>query len=572
MKNIKNILFSASLALTLAGCSDGGSNNNVPAAGGNSGQYDVNELGYNPQSRWPEKGSYSYNYDYTYNGANCKTAKNFPSKAEYCMGLQDQNLNNSCALSIRKNQYTQACGNDFQEINFTLSFGRSGFDDRLQRSCSTGRPASNIFRTTKNYCVFLKDEALHQNCFWDARFEDYKALHCEGLFSAEPPLRLPPVESPRETTPPPTRSTPPAPAPQDPAVVQYLKSQGIAVTVNWDALNIPRRLPGTLPAEQQLEIFWQELEANKEEIILRRHLISEINVTLYTTYRPNDKTLFLDFETKPGSLSEYFPLFDKILLYAQDLAINFDFIHGTNFRITPFLALKSVLAAIENNWQDLENMKGVFKKIELASSSSYYSPSQFLRLDEDHIDSELKKWISLLKPLAFLYSWAFQNQINIDAYFEVENQINDVNTAFKVLKSAMPVLNKMAHAQMLKDIKFYFIDNGEVNYYQSFGKLSLSLGPVSEKSLLERLNYLGDIAGKSLEIQRTILIYTNTINDSFAKSVAVLEKFWPKIKAKASRIKSLKLGYSTSYNSRSQELTVGADSSDKDTEEVISKI
>ncbi|MBC7691083.1 MAG: hypothetical protein H7222_04890 [Methylotenera sp.] len=65
--------------------------------------------------RWPDSGSFQYNYTETCNGSTCTTgALQFSNKADYCMGLTDRKLNLNCALGTRKRTYLENCGNDFE--------------------------------------------------------------------------------------------------------------------------------------------------------------------------------------------------------------------------------------------------------------------------------------------------------------------------------------------------------------------------------------------------------------------------------------------------------------------------
>ena len=50
----------------------------------------------------------SYSYEYEFNG--CKTEQHtFNSKAAYCAGLQDDELNNHCAWQMREIDYNANC-------------------------------------------------------------------------------------------------------------------------------------------------------------------------------------------------------------------------------------------------------------------------------------------------------------------------------------------------------------------------------------------------------------------------------------------------------------------------------
>src|SRR5437899_1111722 len=94
------------LAFALVGCGSGNDDSDVG----------VDEQA---QKRWPEKGSYTYNYTDTINSVSCSTdLKTFNSKAAYCVGLTNDEFNKGCALSSRKSTYKEKCGDDFEPTQF----------------------------------------------------------------------------------------------------------------------------------------------------------------------------------------------------------------------------------------------------------------------------------------------------------------------------------------------------------------------------------------------------------------------------------------------------------------------
>ncbi|HEX4926293.1 MAG TPA: hypothetical protein VFV50_19520 [Bdellovibrionales bacterium] len=55
----------------------------------------------------------SYEYEYEVNG--CKTGRHtFSSQNDYCNGLKDDERNNYCAWSFRKQAYEQSCSGSFE--------------------------------------------------------------------------------------------------------------------------------------------------------------------------------------------------------------------------------------------------------------------------------------------------------------------------------------------------------------------------------------------------------------------------------------------------------------------------
>ncbi|MBC7370752.1 MAG: hypothetical protein H7326_04250 [Bdellovibrionaceae bacterium] len=149
-------------------------------------QFDVNDLGYEPAARWPEVTPMNYSLSETSNDVTCATQQQFTSKAAYCMGLQDSRLNNKCALAARQGKFAEECGSNFQEVNFTTSFFYNGFDAKLNKECETGVRGEKFFQYTNQFCAFLKNENLHQGCFWEKRRNKFMGMSCGPEFSPEP--------------------------------------------------------------------------------------------------------------------------------------------------------------------------------------------------------------------------------------------------------------------------------------------------------------------------------------------------------------------------------------------------
>jgi hypothetical protein len=204
LKSLTKLVVAISIGL-LAACNHG--NSPAPATSENPDDSTIGAetLGYDPQSRWPRQGKYSYRIEYSHNGVSCRLNKTFTSQAAYCVGLQDQAFNEACALPTRQERYRRDCGKDFQQFNYFADFVRSGYDGRLERECHTGKPPTPVFRTTKDFCDFLKDETLHNQCFWDNRNTRFQTLGCKGEFSPEPAIALPPLPPQDPVTPPPSR-------------------------------------------------------------------------------------------------------------------------------------------------------------------------------------------------------------------------------------------------------------------------------------------------------------------------------------------------------------------------------
>lgn len=575
---LKSIFAALCLSVLVAGCS-GGDGGGSPDGQDNVGEFGAADLGYNPTSRWPQRGSFQYNIDYSYNGNRCKAQKQFNSRAAYCLGLQDQTLNNSCALEVRKTQYRNDCGNDFQEINFSSRYWRSGYDPILRKQCETGRGPSK-FKTNKQYCEFLKDESQHNSCFWASRHQEYLDLNCPGNFSPEPRIEIPPTEPPTDPTTPPENPKPPVEKPPtDPLdmipVVRDLRAAGIIVIVDWRAIRDMNRypMPGDLPLDQQMKILWQELESNKAAIIARKSSIRTIEVTIYTNYRDyhNQKNWYVDFETAPGDLAQYFPLFDKIQNFVKLYNIDFDLIHsGYRTDRIAYKPLRDMIATVETNAKDMGLMSGMFSEIKTNSYSHYNANSRSLTLKRDEIASEFKKYIALLKPIAPVYTWAANHGINISADFD-EDKIATVQASFATLEKYLPSLEYAAQANMLKEITIYFT-SVEVHYFNSLKNLSLSLEPGSAKTVSALLQAFGTMAKFAYEGKVKISYFSSTLNQDFVTGVSVLEKVWPKLKPKASGLDEITLADNTRYYESLKELTIGSKTPLKETEAIIAKI
>ena len=61
-------------------------------------------------------GEDKFTYSYEVNG--CKTGEHsFKTKEEYCKALQDNALNNNCALSTRQSTFKNECSGTFTAVN-----------------------------------------------------------------------------------------------------------------------------------------------------------------------------------------------------------------------------------------------------------------------------------------------------------------------------------------------------------------------------------------------------------------------------------------------------------------------
>lgn len=567
---LKNILAALCISVLVVGCGSGS------GGGANGGGSDVgaDELGYSPSSRWPEKGDYSYNFDVSVNGARCVAKKEFNNKADYCIGLQDETLNKGCAQSARERSYSADCGNDFQPINFSNNYWRSGFDSRLQKRCETGRPSASMFKTMKQYCEFLKDESLHKECFWDDRLDQFQDQKCQGPFSGEPAVAVPPV------TPPTPQPTPTPGQPGDALdmipVVRALRSQGIEVEVDWQSI---RRLddyptPGDLPEQEQFKVLWQELSDNLTTILAHKKVISKIDISIYTHYRTNSyKEWTLNYRTNRGDLANYFPLFDKLLENSATLNINFDMIHSTSARgVHPYTPLVQMISAVEGNWKLLTDTFGLIKEIDLDSYTHYSTISGRLTLDRNKVNTELSRLLTLLKPLGPFYTWAANSQVKIDVDYDIEKETDKVHKVFAILQKSLPDLDSLAIANKLDEIRVYISDSSTIgsSYFDSSKKILLAVSLKSPAVATNALQCLAKMVHLEAQLQVPVKMFMNDLNEDFNNSVFLLEKVLGKVKAKIFLIDEISVGYETSYYSK--KLRIGAHSTLAQTEDVIAKI
>lgn len=578
MKSLKLTLISTVGIFLLTNCSSGSGGDGKSPTGKSDTTLSTEDLGYNPHERWPEKGEFSYNFSYTFNGVKCEANKSFNSQADYCLGLQDQSLNSNCALEMRESTYKSNCGDDFQEINFKNYFWQSGYDTHLQKNCETGNPRETVFKTEKHYCEFLKDENAHKNCFWQSRKEKFQSRGCQGNFSAMPSSAQPsPSPNPQ-----PAPSPSPTPTPSQPedlvAIVQELRAQGFILKVNWKAIRQvswhPR--PGEPSINQKMQLFWSELAANKNHILKRKNEIKEIEVSIYTQHSFNHGgALILDFETKQGELKEYFPLLDQALSTSRELGIVFEFIHSGNAEdTTSYLPLRQILKLVQQHKVNLHNSKGMIKKIDTESYSSYNANDRSLTLDRKQLASEFAKYIQLLKPLAPVFLWSDTNNIQLDlnSDFDLEKNRDKVYTAFALLESALKELNQIAQAGMIKELSLWF-SQSKPAYYNSLKKLTLGIVEANKVEVKNTLQGLARVAHLSQELQKPIELGSYNLDESFFTELNMLEALWPKIKAKATKISVIHLGgYTSTYYKSTQELIIGYKSTLEETAKVVAEI
>lgn len=553
------------LMALLAGCSNSDSSSNGKKSDGNNKV--IPELGYNPSQRWPELGEYSY--DISFNG--CKAQKSFKNQADYCMGLQDSKLNDGCALPSREKIFASDCGEGFQSINIKATYWISGDDDRLNTRCSTGEPGVEYFPYQAQLCQFLKDESLHKNCHWDQRYEDFKEWNCQGDFSKEPDVVQPPAPTP---TPP----SPPRPAPTDPLdkipVVQELRAEGIQVTVEWQSIQREYNYGenGGKTLNEIMNQFWLELESIKKDLIARKSQIKNLEVTSHTSYWPSSSKpiLNLQYKLNSGEGAQFIPLWDRLIYLEKNLGVTYSGIYGMTFDNIPFEPMQEIILLFEKYYSDLLSIKGVIKEIQFDSYTRYSVYSSELKLAENQRESELEKYIKLLKPLAPVYQWAGSHSVEMSGDFDIEKDQVQIHETFQVLKKEIKNLDLMAQAQMLSEIEVRKSSNS-TSLWLSPKKL---LPQVGDATLLSRhLQSLGHQAAKSLELGKPIVNEAYNIDDTHIQSMSLLDVTWSQIKAKSNQIKEITINsHSTVYYSSLQELHIHPKSTKAELEKVLQGI
>lgn len=166
------------LLFVLSGCGNGTKTTNS----GDDPEM-ISELGFNPSERWVKVADFSY--EYNVNG--CRTGYHaFKNQKDYCLGLMNTVMNQSCAQSLRESVFAQDCGENFQQIYIPAPLPIKAYDSRLKRYCETAKSSFQIFQFLSEVCGFLKNENLHKSCHWGPRFEKFESLSCRGKFSQEP--------------------------------------------------------------------------------------------------------------------------------------------------------------------------------------------------------------------------------------------------------------------------------------------------------------------------------------------------------------------------------------------------
>lgn len=540
LKKISQLSIALLVSFQLLACSSD-STSKDPVTG-----YDIHELGYSPESRWPEGGEFSYNYKITYNGVSCTTKKKFSGKAAYCMGLQDQKLNENCALETRKRVYGLECGNDFQQLNFSSPLYISGFDQRLQKTCQIDTAKDVYFKTQKQYCQFLADESRHKECHWDRRLEKFEELQCQGPFSPEPSVSTPELPSPSPGQEP-DPQTPPTPKPLDPLdlipVVQVLRANGYEVKVDYEAIrDSQRHRYDGIPLEQKMKTVWSELESIQQELLSRKGVLKTLVVSIYTTNDGN--TLYFDYETASGQARMYFPLKETANELSRQLGISYSFIESSGGSFEP---LAIYINLLDSNRSALAAVQGTIQEFSYGSYNHYFSKSRELKLKNDaNIERAFTAYLEQLKVLAPTYAWADKNSIELDNEFDLEKHLQQLAPVFKTLNSEIKSLDLIAQAGLIKNLSINYFSS-ETKYWPALKKLSINTTPGNNPTLLKNLKAMAHQAKISLEIQIPTNLKMESLGEEYHQAVLLLQGAAREIKGKSGQIERIDLGYNTAY-------------------------
>jgi hypothetical protein len=413
-----------------------------------------------PQDRWPEEGSFSYQF----NENGCNTGKKeFEKKWEYCIALTDIEFNSGCARGFRKATYKRECGDDFEERNFG-SYMITGYDSRLRKNCRTAENSG--FAKKVEYCSFLQDEIKHEGCFWDFRKKDFLEAECQGDFSSEPRV-VDPAPNPNPS-PNPKPDPNPIPQPGLPPVVQELEAAGIKVIV------IPPstpEFPGEKPFREKLKLFWVELESAKEELLQRKSQIQELNISSYTIYSSSNRNLVLDVGFQGNEIREYFQYFDRKLRLENSFGFTLDMgIEIYGHEQNKFQRMKEVLQFFESKSVDLKKIRGVVRSIEFKSFSTYFASNRSLMLDEDSYQKAFGEYFLKLQPMSKFLASMDSTKVKLELDFDLEKDFAKVKTLFPILEKETNALRELISLNKLQTISIKSYSD-EAKYYANLKNL-----------------------------------------------------------------------------------------------------
>lgn len=547
------------LTFSLTGCS------NDSSSGGGGEQRKLS-----PTERWPETGSYRYDFSDSVNGSSCRANNFFGRKSDYCVTLTDREKNRDCALDARRATYTKNCGDDFEETNIR---GQDwfGWDNRLDTSCSTPHTFDN-FETLSSYCGFLKDEATHKNCHWDDRKQAFAQNRCVGAFSPEPPFQG------ATPTPSPTPDLNPSPTPEPtptpdlrPQVARDLEAAGIKIDIDYNS-RIPV-MPGEPSFDMKLSKFWITLENVKGSLIARKAVLNSLILTSYTAYHNQGQYLAMDVALNETEVLSYLNLLDRRLNLQQKLGVPLDLgVEVYGFEKGDKMAeLKKTLQIFEDASSSLMKIRSTIKTLSVDSFFHYSFFDSELSLKREQIAADLQKGIKLLTPLTDFYDFAQVQGIKIEAVISMDLEIDGAAIAglTKKLMSAKKAMTELVSLGKFKEASLSTMRT-ETNYYESTQVLTpASAGPALD-ALPDQLGSLADCFSLADLIHADFDTRGYRLDSDLVKAAKRFQKYFSSIKGKGALITSVTYSDRSEYSYK--RLTIGTQDSDDSFEKILKGI
>lgn len=543
-------LFSALiLALGFVSCADSSS------SGGGGG--DVN-----PRTRWPEKGSFEYNF--RVNG--CRTQQTFDNKADYCLALMDRPLNRGCALEARKSLYEGNCGADFDETNVE-AYQTSGYDSYLKRSCETAKPPTRLFPRLAQLCDFLKNESVHQGCLLERRRDAFLANGCKGIFPDRATQPGPTPTPPQGPTPIPTPAPTPQPTPL-PQVVQDLIDGGIDVLMpdQWDDQG---RTPREPLASVLLPFFLKELELVKNDFLRRRDVIKKIDMSRWTKLDTMKGELDLDLSLKAPEMRQYLELVDRRVAIERSVRIRFDFgieIYGHESDKTR--QLRDWMNTVERMRSQLASLEGAVTLIKLGTYMDYDSRDRELQVKSENFASEVATAAGFLGPVAPFFTFLDQHGLTLEGRFPIEKKSREFTEMVQIIEKERATIETLRAEGFLKAIDIS--EHSTSTYlWPTDKRLQLALSGKEKELLPQTLRVLFALldARKAIGVE---VEWPHELNNEFREGARRLVTKQFDLKSKAQLIKKIRIGYRSSFSFGT--LTIGTNDTMADLEKVIAGI
>lgn len=462
--------------------------------------------------------TYQYEFLTSFNGNECSTGfHEFESMENYCRALTDEILNNACAREMRKNQYKEECGKDFEPTNIDFQFEVWGYDSILKKSCSV--VIDKVFARHTDICDELKNERLHDSCHWEARNKRFNEEACynrgNGQFSEKPKA---PVVSPSPEPNPEPNPSPEEPVPSLPPTLREIKDLGIEVQI----FRGHEHEIGKRPFQERLIKFDSHLKRFVKYFKNNKGLIKQLVISNFTTMKidPNNGSrIVLDVDLPLDNLELFLQGFKERALFLSISKIKYDF--GIEFyslnrdenikerehfnRLTKFLS---------NHRDELFKFNNLFDEIEFNQDYHFNFLGRSLKFTRDYANEFdlLEEGLSLISDGNYKIRSIFNsiniNYENVDTEKEFEELaeinmfiINKLNTVdFRKLK-----------INFLKSIDFKAINS---DYPYLFSDRLIIYSPMNSQSL-----------DKLFDILRVIHILEENYKIKTTKGIQVTDEF-----------------------------------------------